>query len=260
MRLDVRRTAALTALLLALGGTAACGDNGSGAAGAAAAPASSAVTATPVLTRATFAAVLTDAIRHKRSAHLQVAFGTAMSAVGDVAYDGGRPTMQLSLRLSGRHAELRFVEGTAYLSMPGLTPVGKYLAVTPGDAMMGSLVRQLRSVGPDGAIGMLKSAMKDFRDAGTTTIDGQQVHHYRVTVDPAAMMRSMKLPAGMPMGPLPKAITEDLYVGAGNLMRRVVLDAAGQKVTIDTTRWGESVHVAAPAPSQVVKGPVPFGG
>lgn len=258
MRLDVRRGAAATALLLTLGSTAACG-NGGGTPGAASSTSPS-TAAAATLTRANFASAMTDAIQTKHSAHLQLAIGKAVSAVGDVAYDGTTPTMQLALTFSGQQAELRFVNGTAYLSVPGLTPAGKFLEVKPGNAMMGSLVQQLKNFGPNGAITLLRSAVKDFRDTGTTTIDGQQVRHYRVTVDPAALLRQMKLPTGVPTTSLPKSITEDLYVGAGNLMRRVVLDAAGQKVTIDTTKWGEPVHVTAPPPSKVIKSPTGMGG
>ncbi|MGN6780572.1 MAG: hypothetical protein ACTHJH_03635 [Marmoricola sp.] len=260
MPYDIRRGAALAALVLTLGSASAgCGDNTS-AAGEQAPSSSSAVQATPALTKATFAGTMTEAIQSKRSAHLQVKVGTAMRAVGDVAYDGSVPTMQMALTFSGQQAELRFVHGTAYLSVPGLTPQGKYLSVTPDDAMMGSLVQQLKGFGPQGALGMLKGAVTSFRDAGTTTIVGEQVRHYVVTVDPSRLLQQMKLPMGVPKSAMPRHVTEDLYVGAGNLMRRVVMDAAGQRITIDTTKWGEPVHVTAPPASDVVKSPGGLGG
>lgn len=252
MSFDVRRGAAATALLLALGGTAACGGNdatgtaGNGPDAASAAPASA------VLTRATFAGKMTDAIQKYHSTHLKLSIGSAVSAVGDVAYQGTEPLMQLAMTFSGQKAELRFVDGTAYLSIPGLTPAGKFVAVKPDNAVMGSLVQQLKSFGPDGAISMLRGSVKGFRDAGTTTIDGQRVRHYEITVDPAVMAKSLKLPAGVPTTSLPKSVTEDLYVDSRDLLRRAVLNAAGQKVTIDATQWGEPVHVTAPTSSQIV--------
>ena len=259
MPFDVRRGAAATALLLALGGAAACGGNGASPT-AGNEPGAGTTAAAVVLTKATFASTMTDAIHKYHSTHLNLSIGSAVSAVGDVAYQGTAPLMQLAMTFSGQKAELRFVDGTAYLSIPGLTPAGKFLAVKPDNAMMGSLVQQLKNFGPDGAISMLRGSVKGFQDAGTTTIDGQQVRHYKVTVDPAAMAKSMKLPAGVPTSSLPKSVTEDLYVDSRNLLRRAVLDAAGQKVTIDATKWGEPVHVTAPPKSDIVKSPSGLGG
>lgn len=259
MPYHVRRHAALAALVLTLGSAAvACGDDHGG--GGEALRSSSSAQAAPALTKASFAGTMTEAIQLKRSAHLRLEVGTAVSAVGDVAYDGSAPSMRLSLAFSGQHAGLRLVDGTAYLSVPGLTPAGKYLEIEPDNAMMGSLVRQLRSYGPQGSLEMLKGAVTSFRDAGTTTIGGQQVRHYIVTVDPARLLQQMKLPTSVPSGSLPRQVTEDLYVGSGNLMRRLVMNAAGQRITLDTTRWGEPVHVTAPPPADVVRTPTGLGG
>jgi hypothetical protein len=256
MLFDVRRGAAATALLLALGGTAACGSNDAPAtAGHNEADTGSITAASAVLTKTTFASKMSDAIQKYHSTHLNLSIGSAVTAVGDVAYQGSAPLMQLAMTFSGQKAELRFVDDTAYLSIPGLTPAGKFLAVKPDNAMMGSLVNELKSFGPDGAISMLRGSVKGFQDLGTTTIDGRQVRHYRITVDPATMAKSLQLPAGVPTTSLPRSVTEDLYVDSRNLLRRAVLDAAGQKVTIDATKWGEPVHVTAPPKSDVVKSP-----
>ncbi|MGN6251071.1 MAG: LppX_LprAFG lipoprotein [Marmoricola sp.] len=257
MRLDLRRGAAVTTLLLALGGVAACGND---AAPSASGPAGGAsTTAAPVLTRTGFASTMTDAIGRYHSAHVALALGSQLHAVGDIDYDGTTPQMQLEMTFSGRKVDVRLVDGTAYLAVPGLTPDGKFLAVTADDATMGPLVDQLKNFAPDGAISMLKGAVKDFKDAGTTTIDGQQVHHYVVTVDPSALAKKLQLPAGVQTPSLPTGVTEDLYVDSRNLLRRAQLDLAGQKVTIDATKWGEPVHVTAPPASKVVTHPSGLG-
>jgi hypothetical protein len=150
--------------------------------------------------------------------------------------------------------EMRFVGGTMYMQIPGMTPAGKFIAISEDDATFGPMLKQLQNFGPDGAVAMMDKGVKDFRHVGTSTIDGKSYEHYRVTVDPSAVAGDLNLPSGAASS-APKSVTEELYLDSDNLMRRVTMNVDGHKVIVDATDWGKPVHVTAPPASAIVKMP-----
>jgi hypothetical protein len=291
MQQPARRTALAAAAVLALAvTTAGCGGDEKPAADAAAstsATSGASVTASPTdtptdtpsstpsasaaattgtasgaLTRDTFVAAMTKAMKDRGSAHMHMSMAGSLEATGDVSYAGDSPAMQMTMTMasmSSAKIEMRFLDGTMYLSVPGLTPKGKYLAVTSKDASFGPMIKQFQNFGPDGTLAMLKKGVKKFEHVGSTTIDGTSFEHYRVTVDPRALTSELGLPSGAP-GSVPKSVTEELYIGQDNLMRRAVMTVSGQKFTVDVTDWGKAVHITAPPASQVTKAPAGLAG
>jgi hypothetical protein len=76
---------------------------------------------------------------------------------------------------------------------------------------------------------------KSSKDLGTETFRGEQVKHYLVTVDPAAALEAnpeLKQQLGASM---PKELVYDVYVTAGNQLRRIEfgLPIGGQTMSYD---------------------------
>jgi hypothetical protein len=291
MRLPLRRTAVGAVAVLAVGGFAAgCGSDhkddaknadattaGTGSSSstspspsagtspsvsASGSPSGSATgsAGTGTLTRGNFVAALTAAIRQHHSAHLTMSFQGTLDASGDVSYAGSTPTMRLTMSTgpasgsSAQRMEMRFVDGTMYLQVPGMTPAGKFVAISKDDATFGPMLKQLQNFGPDGTVTMLGKGVRQFSHVGTSTIDGKSYEHYRVTVDPRAVAKDLDLPAQGTTG-MPKSITEDLYLDSDNLLRRATMDVEGRRVVVDATDWGKPVHVTAPPAADVVRMP-----
>jgi hypothetical protein len=288
MQIPVRRTAVAAVSVLALSGIAAgCGSDSKDDAKAASSGASSSASAdsststapstsasagaspstgtgagspAAALTKDNFVAALTSAIKDHKSAHLTMSFEGALSASGDVSYAGSTPTMRLTMTMgavsgqNGQKIEMRFVDGTMYLQVPGMTPAGKFLSVGKDDATFGPMLEQLQNFGPNGAVAMMDKGVKDFRHVGSATIDGKSYEHYRVTVDPSAVAGDLNLPS-QGAGKIPKSVTEDLYLDADHLMRRATMEVQGHKVVVDATDWGKPVHVAKPKAADLVKMP-----
>jgi hypothetical protein len=177
-----------------------------------------------------------------------------MSATGDVGYAGGSPAMQLAMTMpgsGGQKMNLRLVDRTMYLQVPGLTPAGKFLAVGKDDRTFGSMIGKIQSFSPGGALTLMGKGVKGFTHVGSTTIDGTSFAHYRVTVDRSALDDDFGVPSGATRGP--KVVTEDVYVDGQNLLRRVTMKVDGHLMRLDTTGWGKRVRVAAPAAVDVVE-------
>jgi hypothetical protein len=285
--MGLRRTAVAAVTVLALGGlTAGCGGSGTkdDARGTAAtgdttstgtspgsSPSSTPTASTGAdaggstsaggLDKDSFAAALSSAIKKHKTAHVTMSFAGTLTAEGDVSYAADDPAMRLTMQMgamSRGKMEMRFVDGTMYMQVPGMTPDGKFLQIGKDDATFGPMLKQLQNFGPDGAVAMMGKGVKSFRHVGSSTIDGKSYAHYQVTVDPRAVASDLNLPSDG-ASDLPKNVTEDLYVDSDNLMRRVTMEVQGHKVVVDATDWGKPVHVTAPPKSQIMKMPAGAG-
>ncbi len=119
-----RRAAAAGVVATLALGVAGCGNegNGSGSADAQSQVADG-------LTRDDFVQSVYDASIDAGSAHvaLETTGGMATEADGDISYAGGSPSMQMTMtsQLGAGPSEIRLVDGTLYLQIPGITPRGQ---------------------------------------------------------------------------------------------------------------------------------------
>ena len=79
---------------------------------------------------------------------------------------------------------------------------------------MGSLLSGMSSFGPESSIGAMKGAVQKVEYAGSSTVGGDQVDRYHVTVDSTALAQTLGAGAS---GDLPKTVTYDLYVDHDHL-------------------------------------------
>lgn len=199
------------------------------------------------------------------SAHVTMSMGGAASltAEGDVDYRGSTPEMSMTMSMaqlgSGR-MEMRFVDGILYMTIPQVTPAGKFMRIDPQDKSnpmsetFGSITKQMD---PLNSIRSLKAGVRTVEFVGAESVDGEDADHYRVTVNTAAMLKAMgqKHLAGMP-----RTLTYDMWLDGKDLLRRMRFTLSGMQVDMSMSRWGEPVDVHAPPPGKVVDASSLMGG
>jgi hypothetical protein len=161
-----------------------------------------------------------------------------------------------------------YVDGVAYVQLPSTLPLpqGKsWVSMdAPADPGSGSAA-SIETVGgnPAAILQLLTSSGNTATALGSTTIDGQSVQGYEVTVSPATVAAEVaKLPAELrQLGSEVKnnGITADVYInGAGELVRESETTSASDAGTtidvtsqLDLSNYGTPVSVTAPPPSEV---------
>jgi hypothetical protein len=192
-----------------------------------------------------------------RSAHLTMTMSGAMSvsAEGDVAYAKAGPEMKLTMSVAQMGAgemDMRVVDGIVYMTIPSVTPPGKFLKIDPQDKSnpmsksFGSLSGQMD---PLNSVRAMKSGVRKVTYVGTEAVDGEDADHYRVVVDSAAMFKAMKQKT---VPGMPKNLTYDMWLDDQDLLRRMQFEVAGQTVDMSMSKWGEPVSVEAPPAGKVV--------
>ena len=205
-------------------------------------------------------AAMKVAVAKKRSAHMtmELTGPSAMTAEGDVSYAKGGPSMQMTMNLpqmGGGAMEMRLIGKIIYISLPGLTPKGKFLKVdsqdpnSPYAQQFGGLAEQ---VDPLKSFDAFEARLRDVRYVGEESVDGEDLHHYVLTLDGPA---TLKASGQKPTAQTPKELVYDLWLDGEDLMRKMQFEIAGVSMNMDMSRWGEPVTVKAPPARSVVRMP-----
>jgi hypothetical protein len=193
----------------------------------------------------------------------RVAMDTGMGqAKGSLDYSSGAPEMGLTMDLGAAAGgmgdiEMRLVDGVMYMSMPPLTPAGKYFRFDENSKSLGSMIEQLQSFSPDQTTAIMAESVKSMTDLGEENIGTDKVTHYRLVVDTKAsqeMLGQADLPKGSTTQ-LPKTIEYDMWVTGDNLMRRMVMNLDMISMQMDYTDWGKPVEIDVPDEGDIVDAP-----
>ena len=198
------------------------------------------------------------------SAHIsmEMSGGSAMSAEGDVDYQGSNPEMQMTMKMPQMGAgtmEMRLVDGIVYMTLPQVTPPGKFLKIDPKDKSnpmsrnFGSMTDQMD---PLNSIKGMRAGVQEVEFVGAESVQGEPADHYLVTVDTAKMMKAtqQKTVPGMP-----ETLTYDMWLDDEDLLRRMQFDLGGVKMDMLMSNWGEPVEVQAPPAGKIVESPQTAG-
>lgn len=200
------------------------------------------------------------AMKGQRSAHVSVTTGVTgmeMEGEADVAFKGARQDMTMTMdgaAMGVENAEIRLVDQVLYLSVPPLTPRGKFVEVRPGDTSspLASMAGQIQTVDPRDTFTALAAGLRKVRFVADESVDGEDLEHYRLTVDFRAVAKAMK----MPRTPgVPRTIAYDLWLDDEALMRRVELEMQQASMVMETSDWGKPVSIEAPPRSRIVQAP-----
>lgn len=212
------------------------------------------------------------------TASMQV-LGQQLSFSGNGQSDTTNGRMQMTMDFSGLPAQVTQNGSTAefvladkvmYLKMPflsGMLPGGKqWMKVDLAAAAKKAGTSSLGSFGQVDPQQWLQQllASTDTKKVGTDTVQGEQMTHYRTTIDPAKALS--KVPAAQ-RAALQKAMKQigmssvpvDVWVDGKGLLRRESLSLdygqglgnATMKLTFDMHDFGEPVNVEVPPADQV---------
>ncbi|TCC40787.1 hypothetical protein [Kribbella speibonae] len=205
------------------------------------------------LNRVTFVSAMTSAVSKQKAWHT---VGT-VTAQGStlMTMDGYQTTnpVAMSMEMSGaafqgKTAKIVVIKKTAYLSIPGLTPAGKYKKVASG--LNDQLTELIEGGDPTKIYKSFDKSMVDLKFVRTETIGGQQLDRYAVTVNTAKALalQGKKVPAQMP-----KTLVYSMWLDKSHLVRRMTFDLSGVSMVMTMSDYNKPVTITAPPASKIVQ-------
>jgi hypothetical protein len=199
------------------------------------------------LTKDNLVATMLAAMRDKKTAHMKMDIGSSIRADADVRYGDAGTDMKMSMDMGPNTVAVIVVDKTMYMQQ---SADGKYVKIDASDPAMGNLLGQMSSFGPESSVAAMRGAVQKVDYAGTSTVEGEKLDKYRVTVDSSAMAKTLGSTAGT--ASLPATLTYVLYVDHDHLMRRIEMSVAKQDITMTVSDWGKPVDISAPPKSQLM--------
>ncbi|WP_432883978.1 hypothetical protein ACQPYH_42935 [Kribbella sp. CA-245084] len=253
--------ATLAAVPLAFG-LAACGGQPEATGYRPSAPAETPVatkTAAPIekapvtrLNRVTFVPAMNSALTKQKSWRLvgtMTVDGTTVMTM-DGFQTADPPAMSMTMtsgETGGKSFKVLTVGKTAYLSIPGMTPAGKYVKLK--GAQTGDVGQMLDGGDPTKIFKSFGGGVGSVKFVRAERIGGQLLDRYDVSIDTAKAfgLQGRKLPAEAP-----KTTTYSLWMDKAHLVRRMSFDLLGVSMVMSMTDYNKPVHIVAPPASKVV--------
>lgn len=210
------------------------------------------------LTTASFLQATKKAVAGKDTVRMSmnmVALGQTMTMNGVAKLDDKNPAMSIEMSgaaFGGGTAKLILVNKKFYVSFPGQTPAGKFVKVDASDSS-NAMAKQLREtidgMDPNNTFKAFDKGLKKVTFVARETVDGEQLDHYKVTVDTKAALAAQ----GEKMTKdLPKTIVYDIWLDGSKLMRKVVFAMGPVKATMKASDYGKPVTIKAPPAKDIV--------
>jgi hypothetical protein len=189
---------------------------------------------------------------------MEMTMGDTLDATGDVDYSGKKPAMRMTMKVSqgGKKIQMEeiLVGGALYMSVPGMTPSGKYVKLDGNAPGMSGLNDLMKNADPAQMLGEMTKSINKLEYVGTADIDGATTRHYKLTVNGKDAVSNLGLSSlsGAAASKVPDKLSYDAYFNDDNTLRRIKMDISGQTMEMDMTNWGAPVTITAPKKSQVV--------
>lgn len=182
--------------------------------------------------------------------------GADVEADGVMSYRGDSQDMAMTMSgatMGAASMEMRAVDGVMYLSMPPMTPKGKFLEIGPGDqnSPFAGMLDQM-PLDPRDSVEAFDSGLRDVEFLGEESVDGETLERYRLTVDFSAAAKAQGMPR---MQGAPETVEYDMWLDEDALLRRMELDIMQVAVVMEMSDWGEPVRIEAPARRQILQAP-----
>jgi hypothetical protein len=175
------------------------------------------------------------------------------TARGVVAYDrdGSRLRMTTTVPAMGAGAtRLVVTDDTTYVSAPGLTPPGKYLAMAADDPRLQQWTGGGAELDPRDSLAGFREGLRSATEVGTAQVRDTRTVRYRLDLDARAALEAQ---GRTPPPAMPESTTYDVWLDDDGRIRRMTTRLAGTRVVVELTGWDEPVRIAAPAPGDVVR-------
>jgi len=205
------------------------------------------------LNRATFVSAMTTAVSKQKTWHTVGTITANGSTV--MTMDGYQTTNPVAMSMEmagaafqGKTAKVILIKNTGYVSIPGVTPAGKFKKFTTG--LNDQLSELVEGGDPTKIYKSFDKSMVDLKFVRTETIGGQQLDRYAVTVNAAKALAAQgkKVPAGMP-----KTLTYSMWLDKSHLVRRMTFDLSGVSMVMTMSDYNKPVNITAPPASKIVK-------
>ena len=170
-------------------------------------------------------------------------------------YDLDSGDSRFTIGLGERSLEMRTVDGTLYMKMPGDDGEERWLASPLPD---GAGANGMVQADPTTYLELMKAVSSDVDEVGRERVRGVQTTHYRFEIDPEKLESPSQQfsPADLAAAGI-KTLPLDVWVGPDDLPRRIrmALGAAGSEIEIDMEMYdyGEPVDVEAPPENLVTR-------
>ena len=182
--------------------------------------------------------------------------GTSIDAEGQVDYTTKPVSMAMTMTsamMGNQPIDMRLVEGVIYMNM-GKMSQGKFISFDLGDSSnlppgMSGLADQMD---PLASFEQFEPALKTVTFVGDEDVDGEQLAHYEVVLDPEKMTTLQGVPASAGM---PDEVTSNLWFDDQFRVRqmRMQMDLAQPVSTeVKLFDWDQPVQIEAPPADQVV--------
>ena len=178
---------------------------------------------------------------------------------GDIDYTTKPPssTMTMSVAsLGSRDVEVRVVGGTIYTKIPGASG-GKFIAFDLDDPRNPLGQDFSTQVNPQQQLDVLTKGVDRVVFVGDEEVGGEELAHYRLTVDTRKISGELGLGGDSAASGLPKKLTYDVWFDDQQRMRRMVMELGGAAGRVETRidDYGEDVDIQKPPPGQVMRVP-----
>lgn len=190
--------------------------------------------------------------------------GQQMQVDGAMDLSGDTPAMRLNMGVPDLGAiDLIIVDGTVFMSMPGLVPEGKYIEAPPE---LTTDLQDLDEIDVSAMWDTWEQGAQKVVFLGESDVDGTQMRQYEVTVDQEAVDQALQTAAAelgddaaatsaMPTGP----VVYQVWLDDDNLIRQMTMDIDGSLMEMTMDNWGEPQDITAPADEDLVD-PSELGG
>lgn len=177
--------------------------------------------------------------------------GQQIEAEGAVDISGESPAMQLTMSMPQMgEVEMITIDGEVYLAMPGATPEGMYIQDSGDSLGQAEAMEELDITSQWDA---WEQGAEQVLFLGDEDVDGTELGHYQITVDPQAAAEAM----GEDAAAITEAIGEesivyDVWLDDDNLMRQLSFDLGGAVAEMSMDNWGEPQEITAPEADQIM--------
>ncbi|ANS78714.1 Putative lipoprotein [Serinicoccus hydrothermalis] len=179
------------------------------------------------------------------------ASGQAMDAEGAVDLSGEQPLMQITMTMPQvGDMEMITTGGEVYLAMPGVTPEGMY--VRGGEDLLGQ-AGAMEDLDVSTQWEAWEQGAQSVVLVGEEDVDGTEMRHYQVTLDPEAAAAAGGEAATTAAPGMPDTVVYEVWLDDDNLMRQLTFDLEGVSMEMTTDNWGEPQEIQAPAEDQVME-------
>ncbi|MGB7448512.1 MAG: hypothetical protein WA892_05240 [Ornithinimicrobium sp.] len=178
-----------------------------------------------------------------------------LAVIGGIDLDGDSPAAELTMDLPPMGTvDLLLVDDVAYLSIPNLTPAGKYVEVPASELKEMGVEDLTESLDVNALMKKWDASAQEITYVGEQDVNGETTDHFEVVVDPQEVLDR----AGHTAPPeldVSGELTYGIWVDSDNLIRQMKLDIDGTAATVSLDNWGQDLQVEAPAPADVVQMP-----